>query len=64
MKLQDVCIRNEEIAGIQYFRAKKDDKGTITQPAYFDIILKSGATIHVGGGDEIYSKAVEQSGIE
>jgi hypothetical protein len=46
MKIQSVCIRNEEIAVMQYFIAKKKD-GAITIPAYFEVVLKSGVTIHI-----------------
>jgi hypothetical protein len=65
MKIQEVCVRNEEIAAMQYFVAKKDEKsGDIKVPAYFDVILKSGVTMHILGDDGFYAKVVEQVGIQ
>jgi hypothetical protein len=65
MKFNDVCVRNEEIAALQYFKTEKDEKsGTIKTPAYVDVLLKSGVTMHIAGDDGIYARAVEQTGIQ
>jgi hypothetical protein len=64
MKLEEIYVRDDQIAAMQYFTETKDDKGAVKCSAYFDIILKSGVIIHVKDGCGIYSKAVEQLKIE
>ena len=62
MKIQNVYVRTEDVAAMQYFMEITNEKGA--RPAYFDIILKSGVTMHVQGDEDIYAKAVEQMGID
>ena len=66
MKLDGLWVRNENIAAMQYFMAQKDEKtDTVTRPAYFDVILKSGNVLHVQDDTgDLFTKAIEQLGIE
>ena len=63
MKLKGLVVRNEDISSMQFWPQVIHDTGAV-RPSGFDIILKSGNTLHVIADEDAFNKAVESLMIE